>query len=62
MAHAAARQWISSGRDARNHIKPRIITPHQADEIRARTANGETRKDLALEYGVSVATIRRYSD
>ncbi|WP_399553888.1 helix-turn-helix domain-containing protein (plasmid) [Streptomyces anulatus] len=62
MAHAAARRWISSGRDARDHVKPRIITPQQADEIRARTTDGETLKDLALEYGVSVATIRRYSN
>ncbi|QQZ58385.1 Hin recombinase [Streptomyces microflavus] len=53
--------WISSGRDARTHVKPRIITPRQADEIRARTADGETLQALALEYGVTTSTIRRYS-
>lgn len=61
MAHDAARQWISSGRDARPRVRRQLISGKQADEIRARTADGETLQALALEYGVTTSTIRRYS-
>ncbi|MFI1524967.1 helix-turn-helix domain-containing protein [Streptomyces griseus] len=61
MAHDAARLWISSGHDARPCVRRQLISAKQADEIRARTADGETLKALALEYGVTTSTIRRYS-
>lgn len=44
-----------------NH-KPSKLTPQQWDELSERYHNGEKTMDLALEYGVSAATIRgRYN-
>ncbi len=36
-----------------------ILTPHQKTEARQRLAKGETTRDLAKSYGVSVSTISR---
>jgi DNA invertase Pin-like site-specific DNA recombinase len=36
-----------------------ILTPHQKKEARQRVAKGETTRDLAKSYGVSVSTISR---
>ena len=38
--------------------KPKL-TPHQIEEARRRIAKGETTRDLAKSYGVSVSTISR---
>jgi DNA invertase Pin-like site-specific DNA recombinase len=38
--------------------KPKL-TPHQAKEARQRFAKGESTRDLAKSYGVSVSTIAR---
>ncbi|MFJ2279173.1 Hin recombinase [Streptomyces sp. NPDC087866] len=61
MATDRARQWVRSGGDNRLHHPRRVITPQQTEEIRTRAAAGESLKDLALEYGVSVRTIRHYA-
>jgi hypothetical protein len=38
-----------------------ILTPHQIKEARHRIAEGETTRDLAKSYHVSVSTISRFS-
>ena len=35
------------------------LTPHQQAEVRERLAKGETTRDLAMSYGVSISTISR---
>ncbi|TXJ78578.1 Hin recombinase [Streptomyces lavendulae] len=40
--------------------RPRRITPQQIDEIRQALANGATPQELAVRYGVTARTIRRY--
>jgi len=35
------------------------LTPHQKTEARRRIAKGESTRDLAKSYGVSVSTISR---
>jgi DNA invertase Pin-like site-specific DNA recombinase len=37
----------------------RLLTPHQIKEARQRLAKGESTRDLAKSYGVSVSTISR---
>ena len=41
--------------------KPKL-TPHQIKEARGRIAQGETTRELAKSYGVSVSTISRLSE
>jgi DNA-binding NarL/FixJ family response regulator len=38
-----------------------VLTPQERYVVRQRAVDGEAVKDLAAEYGVSAATIRRYS-
>ena len=49
---------LAQAKGARMGRKP-ILTPHQAEEARRRIAQGETTRDLAKSYGVSVSTISR---
>ena len=63
MARDSEHEWIDRSRakdQPRHWTKPKL-TPAQRDEIRQRVTDGETPADLAVEYGVSVATIRSYS-
>lgn len=52
-------RWTSNLRDTRPYgwAKPRL-TGQQRIDIGGRLADGETAKSLALEYGVTAATIR----
>lgn len=43
------------------HHKPRKVTPAQADEIYQLSNAGKSIQDLALKYGVSTQTIRKYA-
>lgn len=52
----AQRAWNQNALK-RTFYKPRKITPAQRDEIQRRLADGETARDLAAEYGVSIRTI-----
>jgi DNA-binding NarL/FixJ family response regulator len=61
MATEAGRRWVNSGHDRRIHHQRRVINTQQSEEIRTRVAAGESLQALALEYGVSVRTIRHYS-
>jgi DNA-binding CsgD family transcriptional regulator len=47
--------------DVPPHYKPSKLTPAQRDEIRQRVADGESTKELAAEFGVSVRTIQQNS-
>ncbi len=49
---------IAQAKGVRMGRKP-ILTPHQKTEARKRIAKGETTRDLAKSYGVSVSTISR---
>ncbi|MFE2073672.1 Hin recombinase [Streptomyces misionensis] len=40
--------------------RSRQITPQQIDEIRKALADGATPQELAVRYGVTARTIRRY--
>lgn len=65
MATEQQRRWIRFDQGdwrPNPHHKPRKISYAQAQEIRARRADGENVKALAAEYGVSHNTIRFYSD
>ena len=52
---------IAQAKGVRMGRKP-ILTPHQKTEARRRIAKGETTRDLAKSYGVSVSTISRLSE
>ncbi len=52
---------IAQAKGVRMGRKP-ILTPHQKKEARQRIAKGETTRDLAKSYGVSVSTIGRLAD
>ena len=52
---------IAQAKGVRMGRKP-ILTPHQKKEARRRIAKGETTRDLAKSYGVSVSTISRLSE
>lgn len=52
---------IAQAKGVRMGRKP-ILTPHQMDEARKRIAKGETTRDLAKSYHVSISTISRLSD
>lgn len=62
MATDEKRRWINSRTAARpsGWVKPRL-TPQQREDIRQRVADGEALQALALEYGVTAATIRHYA-
>ena len=49
---------IAQAKGVRMGRKPKL-TPHQMAEARRRIAKGETTRDLAKSYGVSVSTIGR---
>jgi len=49
---------IAQGKGIRMGRKPKL-TPHQMTEARQRIAKGESTRDLAKSYGVSVSTISR---
>ncbi len=49
---------LAQAKGVRMGRKP-ILTPHQKTEARQRIAKGETTRDLAKSYGVSVSTISR---
>ena len=49
---------IAQAKGVRMGRKPKL-TPHQKTEARRRIAKGETARDLATSYGVSVSTIGR---
>src|SRR5208337_1329813 len=49
---------IAQAKGVRMGRKP-ILTPYQTKEARQRVAKGETTRDLAKSYGVSVSTISR---
>ena len=49
---------IARAKGVRMGRKPKL-TPHQMKEARQRIAKGETTRDLAKSYGVSVSTISR---
>ena len=49
---------IARAKGVRMGRKPKL-TPHQMTEARERLAKGETTRDLAKSYGVSVSTISR---
>ncbi len=49
---------IAQAKGVRMGRKPKL-TPHQKKEARQRIAKGETTRDLAKSYGVSVSTISR---
>jgi hypothetical protein len=49
--------WGHSGPSGR----PRALTAAQRDEIKQRHTEGETVASLALEFGVSVQTVRLYA-
>ena len=49
---------IAQAKGIRMGRKPKL-TPHQKTEARRRIAKGETTRDLAKSYGVSVSTISR---
>jgi DNA invertase Pin-like site-specific DNA recombinase len=51
---------IAQAKGVRMGRKP-ILTPHQKKEARQRIAKGESTRDLAKSYGVSVSTISRLS-
>ncbi len=51
---------IAQAKGVRMGRKP-ILTPHQKKEARKRIAKGESTRDLAKSYGVSVSTISRLS-
>lgn len=36
------------------------LTAHQVDQLITRYNNGETQKELAEHYGISVSTVQRY--
>lgn len=42
-------------------VRNAVLTPQDRDAIRQRTRAGENAKQLAIEYGVSVQTIRAYA-
>ena len=49
---------IAQAKGVRMGRKPKL-TPHQQEEARRRIAKGETTRELAKSYGVSVSTISR---
>jgi len=49
---------IAQAKGVRMGRKPKL-TPHQKEEARRRIVKGETTRDLAKSYGVSVSTISR---
>jgi DNA invertase Pin-like site-specific DNA recombinase len=49
---------IAQAKGVRMGRKPKL-TPHQKEEARRRIAKGESTRDLAKSYGVSVSTISR---
>jgi DNA invertase Pin-like site-specific DNA recombinase len=49
---------IARAKGVRVGRKPKL-TPHQKTEARQRFAKGESTRDLAKNYGVSVSTISR---
>src|SRR5450631_574421 len=51
---------IAQAKGVRMGRKPKL-TPHQQTEARRRLAKGETTRELAKSYGVSVSTIGRLS-
>ena len=51
---------IARAKGVRMGRKPKL-TPHQMKEARQRLAKGETTRELAKSYGVSVSTISRLS-
>jgi DNA invertase Pin-like site-specific DNA recombinase len=51
---------IARAKGVRMGRKPKLI-PHQIKEARQRIAKGETTRDLAKSYSVSVSTISRLS-
>jgi DNA invertase Pin-like site-specific DNA recombinase len=56
------RTWMD-GLDLRKTLagqRRRRLTPEQIDEVRQALADGTGPQELALKYGVSVHTIRRY--
>ncbi|WP_225840272.1 helix-turn-helix domain-containing protein [Streptomyces sp. NK08204] len=59
-ASSSQQAWNNGGRPPLKH-QPSKLTPQQHEEIRRRRAEGETLRALAAEYGVSPATIHRYS-
>ncbi|MGO9356975.1 MAG: recombinase family protein [Xanthobacteraceae bacterium] len=52
---------IAQAKGVRMGRKPKL-TPHQKMEARRRIAKGESTRDLAKSYGVSVSTISRVGD
>lgn len=63
MATDNARAW-ARGSDRmwpRDTFAPRKLSPQQIDEIKQRHDDGDTVQTLALAYGVTAATIRRYT-
>jgi DNA invertase Pin-like site-specific DNA recombinase len=62
MATDAQHAW-NSGRSRwqpPGHVRPKL-TAQQREEIRLRRTDGATLRELAAEFGVSPATIHRYS-
>jgi DNA invertase Pin-like site-specific DNA recombinase len=58
MATSEQRGWNNGKQWPPAYYERTKLTPQQRDEIRRRVADGEARRDLAIEYGVSVRTIR----
>lgn len=52
--HNPYRKWYPNGLSVRR----RKVTPQQVTEIRYRRFDGESVKDLALEYGITASYIR----
>ncbi|MGW0626486.1 helix-turn-helix domain-containing protein [Streptomyces sp. NPDC002758] len=60
MPDASGQPWRPwEGASPPNH-QPRKLTPQQIGEVRQALTDGATVQALALKYGVSVRTIRRY--
>ncbi|KOV86100.1 MULTISPECIES: helix-turn-helix domain-containing protein [unclassified Streptomyces] len=54
------RGWNNFGSSVDPRFDKPKLTPQQRDEVRRRTADGETAQALAAEFSVSVHTIYRY--
>ena len=62
MATEQQRAWNSLPIRSRDGRQPSKLTRVQREEIVRRLAGGESPQVLALEFGVSARTVRRYRD
>ncbi|MEV5957251.1 helix-turn-helix domain-containing protein [Streptomyces sp. NPDC051987] len=60
IAHAPRPQPLGLPEPPPYYKRPKL-TPAQRDQIRRRLVDGELARDLAVEFGVTVGTIRNHS-